>query len=123
MSDAKRNTLKLDPPSSLATIRGMEPNPYEAPSEVQYPLPNRRLQWETAAKLGVIATFVSLFAGYMAYDFVAGVVFAAERATLGEAHNSANSRHFESGLLAALVTLGFAGAISVAGIWAYVRRL
>ena len=107
----------------MATIRGMQPNPYEAPKGEQSPLPNRRLQWETAAKLGVIAILVSLFAGYLAYEIAAGAVFAAERAALGEALNSANSRHFESGLLAALVTLGFAGVISVAGIWAYVRRI
>jgi len=101
----------------------MEPNPYEAPKDVLSQSPSRRFQWGTAAKLGVIAILVSLLAGYLAYDFVSGLVFAAERATLGEAHNSSNSRHVESGLLAALVTLGFTGVISVAGIWAYVRRL
>jgi len=72
--------------------------------------------------LGVVATLASLFVGYTVYNVVAGAVFSAERAALGEAHNSATSRHVEAGLLAALIALGISGAISVIGIWVFLRR-
>jgi|GEM_PF-3769308 len=111
--------LTLNRTSPPATIKGMEPNPYEAPKERPLRLSNRGSQWEVAAKLGIIAGLVSLFVDYVAYNVTAQSVLAAE----GPLKNSADSRHFEAGLLSGLVTLILAAAISVAGVWAYVRRL